>query len=392
MQRLTAFLLVVTALLYSGCTTTPKPAPVAPAEAAPPAAAVRAEESARTAAYPLPQPTPPPQPLPLADSHIALLLPLKSTSFGTAAQAVRAGFLAAMRLQAQPLPVRVYPTTEQPEDILAAYRAALQQGARVIVGPLTKNAVTALAESGLAGAPTLALNVPDKDVAAPAAFYLFGLPVEDEARQIAALARAEGRQTALTVAADTALARRMQAAFAEEWHKLDGRIVLQLNLAGGSNYAPLHEAVLAHPADMIFLAMDAAQARLVRPHLDAAVPTYATSQVYDDRSAPQKNIDLNGIRFIDMPWLLQPDHPAVMSYPPPEAPASAELARLYALGIDAGRLAPLLLAPDFGLRQGTVLDGVTGRISLTSGQRLLRQLTPAQFQQGQALVLENAAP
>jgi hypothetical protein len=49
--------------------------------------------------------------------------------------------------------------------------------------------------------------------------------------------------------------------------------------------------------------------------------------------------DLDGVRFVDMPWLLQPDHPAVMVYPQPAQPMPTELARLYAFGIDAYRIA-----------------------------------------------------
>ena len=54
--------------------------------------------------------------------HIALLLPLKSAVFGSAAEAVRQGFQAAAELEMQlpgGLPVRVYSCFDESQDIAA---------------------------------------------------------------------------------------------------------------------------------------------------------------------------------------------------------------------------------------------------------------------------------
>jgi hypothetical protein len=67
---------------------------------------------------------------------------------------------------------------------------------------------------------------------------------------------------------------------------------------------------------------------------------------------------MEGIAFVDMPWLIEPDHPAVMTYPRAATPYSAELERLYALGIDAYRVAAEWLKGG----QRFELDGVTGRL------------------------------
>ena len=79
-------------------------------------------------------------------------------------------------------------------------------------------------------------------------------------------------------------------------------------------------------------------------------------------AAPRPPTTLNGVRFVDMPWLLQADHPAVMVYPRLQAGDDVEFERLYALGIDAFRLGLELLK---GTRE-PALDGVTGQISLTA--------------------------
>ncbi|MCB1717282.1 MAG: penicillin-binding protein activator, partial [Candidatus Competibacteraceae bacterium] len=75
--------------------------------------------------------------------HIGLLLPLQSASFGPAAETVKEGFVtAARRESALPFAVRIYSTTDDPLDVLVTYHQALQAGAVLIVGPLTRNGVT----------------------------------------------------------------------------------------------------------------------------------------------------------------------------------------------------------------------------------------------------------
>ena len=136
--------------------------------------------------------------------------------------------------------------------------------------------------------------------------------------------------------------------------------------------------------DMIFLAADYAKARLVHPYLGVTIPTYSTSQINSGKNEPGKDIDLNGIQFVDMPWLLQPDHPAVMIYPHQEKFFSADYERLYALGIDAYRLADILLTSP---NRNITLDGVTGKITLSGDNQVMRELTPGVFRQGIATLL-----
>lgn len=288
------------------------------------------------------------------------------------------------------LPLQTYPTDDQVEGIVSAYRQALQAGARVVVGPLTRNAVTALAKSGLVAVPTLALNGPEGEAVLPENFYLFGLTAEGEARQAARLAFNDGRRTALTITANTPLAKRVQQAFADAWQAQGGKLLAQASFAPDRTQFPaLHDTVQKHPADMIFLAADANLARLARPYLDAGIPTYATSMVFGGNREISRNIDLNGVLFAEMPWLLEPGNPAVMIYPRAED-FSIEQERLYALGIDAFRIAALLAQnprPD----EGNILDGVTGQISLAAHQ-FTREMAIAQFRQGEAVAIGLAEP
>lgn len=319
--------------------------------------------------------------------HIALLLPLGTDIFRQPAEVVRRGFLAAAKAQPDAPPVRVYPTTDEVGNIIAVYTQALSQGARVVVGPLTKNAVSVLAASELVGVPTLSLSTPDQEnLAIPPLLYLFGLSIEEEARQVAEMVARDGYRKPLIVVADSPLARRMEAAFSDQWRNRGFTLAGQVRFTATGDRSTLREAVQQLDADVIFFAANAQEVRAVRPYLGSLLPTYATSQTFAGRAQDPRNVDLAGIRFIDMPWLLQPDHPAVMIYPRVEAPLSAELERLYALGIDALRLASQLYRyPTAALNS---LDGVTGRLTLSREHQFRRELIAAEFQQDSVVVID----
>lgn len=324
--------------------------------------------------------------------RIGLILPLKSTAFSRAANTVKEGFMAALSLQtkSQQPAVKVYVTDDLPGSILEAYQLAIQDGSQIIVGPLTRNGVASIAESGLVSVPTIALNIPDNNTSAPPNLYFFGISVEGEARQVARMAFNEGKMNAVTLTANSPLSKRSQQAFSEEWQHLGGKIVAQYGFTDNvSSYYTLRSAVAKSEADMIFLAADYTRARMARPYLGVPIPTYATSQIYGGKNETSRDIDLENIRFVEMPWLLQPDHPAVMIYPRQEKFIGPDYERLYALGIDAFRIAEIFLSSS---NNNFVLDGVTGKITLDHGNQFTRELTPAVFHQGIAVSLEATMP
>ncbi|MBI2312728.1 MAG: penicillin-binding protein activator [Betaproteobacteria bacterium] len=323
--------------------------------------------------------------------HLALLLPLNSPSFARAADVVRQGFLVAEKNQASALPVRVYGTTDATPEILAAYRRAVEDGAALVVGPLTRSAVSALAASNGVNVPTLALNVAEGEVPVPANLHTLSLQVEAEAQQVARFAAGEGLKSAVLVSGESAIEKRMLQSFADEWSRQGGDIAMEYVFTGDTAALPaLRRKINELPFTIVFLALEGPNARLVAPFLDPATPAYATSQVFSGNSSTLANYDLNGIRFLDMPWMVQPDHMAVMVYRRPDPPLAAELERLYALGIDAYRLAQALLRNP-GSGELPRLDGVTGRISPARDQHFRRELVPARFRDGQAQVQEIPA-
>jgi len=373
-----------TALASESATTSPAPQP--PALQAPVPLAPDSPP-ARQANVPAPVREAKPQPAePGETPHVALLLPLASPAFAKHAEAVRSGFLAAAKLDGgKALPVRTYAVGDDPRQAVETYIKALGAGARAVVGPLTRNGVTALAESAAVLVPTLALNMPEGGSASGPEIYLLNLQVEAEARQVAQLAYQDGYRRALTVNGDTSLLKRIHQAFVEEFTRLGGaHVAEQAFSTDQSSLNRMKQAASAATPDMAFLALDVARARRARAYL-GAIALYATSQVYPGNAGPLAGFDLAGVHFLDMPWLLQPDHAAVMAYPRPDYRDAIELERFYALGIDAFRVVQALLAG----KADTALDGVTGKLTLGRDRNFIRGLTAAQFTDGKLMVRDR---
>lgn len=305
---------------------------------------------------------------------IALLVPVRSDALGVAADAVRAGFLAAYEREQDGIAVTVVETGDAAQDVLSGYIDAAGQH-DIVVGPMSRSGVTAVAQSGEVRKPTIALTHPDLDgvdVKLPQQLLVMGLSIEDEARQLADWAGANKKAgKAVVISSNIAWQQRAANAFAEQWQK-QGRELESIELPAFSGYLAardleqLKTQLEFDKPDLMFAALDHRQARQLRAAIGNDIPLYGTSQLnpiaLTDWSTAERATDLDGIRLLDIPWQLQSDHPAVMVYPRlvvnPDQRRRADIERLYALGIDAYRVAReiALKRTDFDL------DGVTGKL------------------------------
>lgn len=316
-------------------------------------------------------------------AHIALILPTTSQALGKLADAVRQGFLAAAGAGGKDAPpVAVTAIDSEGPALLEACRTAQAAGAVLVVGAITRDGATALTASDCPRQPMLALNEPQAaapDI--PANVYTFSLSLENEARQVALLAVSEGWHSAIIITSGSPLAKRVQEAFEREWTRAAGQVAGRLTFSGAAEDAPLvRERMAKVGADMVFMALDQPEARAVRPYISGMLPLFATSMSINPRAEAIVNVDLQGVRYVEMPWFAQPDHPAVMVYPVPRG-MSVEQERLYAFGIDAYRISTLILRGD----KRTPIDGVTGRIALEPPAHFARTLTPAEVDGGRVI-------
>lgn len=349
-----------------------------------------ASAPAQPAAIPAPAPAPVPKREPIAEGpapHVALILPTLSILLGSVADAVRQGYFAASEADGRnALPVRLYATADDGPAALESCRKAQKDGAVLVVAGLTRDGASLIAQSECPRQPTLVLNQP-QDPQLPPRMYSISLGAEQEARQAALLAINDGWISAIVITSPSPLSQRVHEAFEREWPRAAGEL-RRLVFTGGPDDAPVIKDRLAGmPGDMVFLALDRTATLAVRPYISATLPVYTTSLSVDPRADATVNVDLEGVRYVDMPWFVQPDHPAVMVYPAPRSAMSVEQERLYALGIDAYRLCTLLLQSD---TRTFSLDGVTGRITLDADRHFVRTLVPAAIDAGRAVALPGA--
>jgi len=316
--------------------------------------------------------------------HIALLLPMKSPSLGGAAESVRAGFMASAERDGAGVEVELVPTSDNADDALAAYSKAAASH-DVIVGPLARPAVSALAAGGPVSRPTVALNHPEQRGALPPGMLVAGLSIEDEARQAAEwAAREHPHGRALILTARAAWSQRAAAAFEARWSELGhtGQRFAVPSAAGRvepSAIAELKTRLEIDPPELLFAALDVVELRQVRAETGTAIPCYAGSAGNPGRSPGAGVSELDGLRLVDIPWLVRPDNRAVMVYPRPlDTDQSLTMNRLYALGIDA-----FVVARELALHPGAPfrIDGVTGQLAV-DGARLQRREALAVYRDG----------
>jgi outer membrane PBP1 activator LpoA protein len=315
----------------------------------------------------------PPAPPHRAAPAIALVLPLASATYGRASIAVRDGFLAAAAAAGEhPLVI-----SHGDDDVEAAFTKARDAGARVIVGPLVRDDVKAIAILGIESPLVLALNQVDEGLPLPANMFTLALGVESDGRQLAKLARDTGARTAAVIGVDTPLQRRFAAAFAETWMSQGGAAPISLRFDRSPDTLALLKRELAKkPVDVTLLAVDGDDAALVKPYV-GTIPAYAGRNV-NDRQPRETLRELEDVHFVDIPWLADPDAKEFANIARPSL-ANATLDRLYALGIDAFRVAQRLAE---GRLDRIEFDGATGHLTLDATRQFVRESRALQFKGG----------
>jgi len=345
-------------------------------------------------------------------TSIAILLP-ESGPLAAPADAIRDGLLASYysaQTQGHPVP-ELHFIDSANGDIIALYNQALTHNPGLIIGPLDREQVTVLAAIADLPVTTLALNYIDGQ-SAGGRLYQFGLAPEDEARQVAEQAITEG----LTLAAvmyprdSSGWGLRVATAFIDRFQSLGGTVTTSSAYANDasadtramlaigqsenrarqlrrhSSLAIEFEPRRRQDIDVVFLVGSPAQARQLKPalnfHYASNLPVFATSHIYSGAVTPDRDNDLNGVRFVDIPWLLESGSPLHTQTAEVWPDGHGRYERLFAMGIDAYRLHARLLMLD--TVPDSFLPGVTGQLSVSDNRVLTRRLTWAWFRQGRA--------
>lgn len=348
--------------------------------------------------------------------RLALLLPMKG-DLAAAGQAIRDGVFAGYYSEPGFRPeIQIYDSGSTPEDALAAFDRAVAEGADRVLGPFPREQVGALFRRGTS-VPTLALNYAVAPALPPPGSLQFALLPEEEAIAVAEYMREQGMDQVAALVPDDDFGRRTLDAFRVRFQSLGGTVTnpqyfnpqatdnapairAALGLNESNSRAQQVQAVTgltlnAQPSrrgdlDGIFLSARPPQARQLLPQIrqydGAQWPIYATSHVYAGVPSMQ-DFDLNGVLFVDAPWLYEPignlpNRQQVAALSATQGPA----VRLFAFGLDAWAMVARIEWLEE--HAGEVLQGATGKLASDGRGSIRRQGVWRRFVDGRA----EAAP
>ncbi|PVZ71882.1 penicillin-binding protein activator [Pelagibaculum spongiae] len=368
------------------------------------------------------------QAMPFMPQQIAIILPASGRTEAASKAIMRGISTAWFEQSAEQRPtLKVYDTSKQ--DIGLVYQQAITDGAQAVIGPLTKERVSQLAQMDLQ-VPVLALNYLKETLGVEVVtldnrndsldsqpsqqLFQFALSPEDDTREIAEQMHFDEIERVAVLTPASSWGDRLNRAFSQEWEKLDGEVASQFRfttddqlskgirklLKVDSSEARIRRLKRVYgrqmesrprrrqDIDAIFIASRPQQAKLLRPLFDyyyaADIPVYATSHVNSQYQATgDGDKDLNGIRLVDLPWKYQssPLKPVAEIYQDPR------YQNLYAFGFDAYNLISQL--PRFVQLEGFCSNGQTGQLCMDQDQSIHRNLVWAKYRRGHSQLREK---
>ena len=348
-----------------------------------------------------------------AAHFVGLLLPAEGP-LTAVAKSVRDGFFAAYFADGnkQRPELRTYDSGNTAQDAVKAYQQAVKDGADRIVGPLRRDAVSAVFAQGHLPVPVLALNQPERGEIPPTGSAAFGLTPDAEAAQAAEHMAERGFRRAIIVTATDDWAERAALAFRAQFESQNGQVLNDARIQDNDiNYANVIRQALANVPAMksaapvavigssgetsnpesdlgIFISMRPQQARLLLPQLKLAgyttIPVFATSHIYAGGANPGMDRDLDGVEFCDAPWLFDAalGLPRFSDISRSLDSARGAGARLFAMGLDAYALLPYL--EWLSQHRDSYVPGATGQLAEDNLDRIQRLLIWARFDNGVA--------
>ncbi|MEG0800849.1 MAG: penicillin-binding protein activator [Citrobacter sp.] len=318
--------------------------------------------------------------------------------------------------------LKIYDTSSQPlNQILAQVQ---QDGASIVVGPLLKNNVEELMKSSTP-LNVLALNQPES-VKNLANVCYFALSPEDEARDAARHIHAQGKQAPLLLIPRSGLGDRVTNAFAQEWQKLGGGVVLQqkfgstaelkMGVNGGSGISltgsPVASSVPAQPGvtiggltipaaptdaqitggsgrvDAVYILATPEEIAFIKPMIamrngsQSGATLYASSRSAQGTAGPDFRLEMEGLQYSEIP-MLAGGNESLMQQALSAVHNDYSLARMYAMGVDAWSLANHF--SQMRQVQGFEINGNTGALTATQDCVINRKLSWLKYQQGQVV-------
>ncbi|WP_369308654.1 penicillin-binding protein activator [Providencia rettgeri] len=315
-----------------------------------------------------------------------------------------------LRIDATPVntqTIKVFDTTgKQMPQLL---EQAKSEGFNLVVGPLLKNDVQAIAQMG-APISVLALNELDANQLQPRPnLCYFSLSPEDEAQNAAAYIRAQGKQMPLVLVPANAFGDRIAKAFAQGWESKGGSTVLMQTFG---SVPALKESInrgvgiqmtgtpvntgnplgnVTGSIDSVYIVATRDELTLIKPMIEMAISSrsrpalYTSSRSNQAGSGADYRFEMDGVKFSEIPLLAGANN-SLRKQAQQKLSHDYSLFRLYAMGIDAWSLANNY---DKLQQAGQLrINGASGTLSTQANCVVYRELPWLQFKQGQVVPAE----
>lgn len=360
-----------------------------------------------------------------APSNVALVLPFTG-KLAKQAEAIRNGFLATTDFDSTTNYLLLDSASLKVEEV---EQAVLENNVDFIVGPLLKENITQYKQSQVLNSiPQLNLNTLDHmDLNATpetsndrAISYYFALSPEDEITQAVEYFLAKNVDYPAIIYADNSLGRRLYEQFNNLWvartdkevesiafqnkSKLDKAVKELLDVGLSEKRIKQIEALFGSKIkseersrtdiDAIYVIANSQQTRLIKPFFDVNVsnfgnslPIYASSRSYLIGETHSEKLDLNGLTFTEMPWLLSEQDDELSQLYKQVGDNNTQLKKLFAFGYDAKNLIPVLR--HLSLLPEVSIQALNGALSVDQSNTVKRQLQWAQYRQGNVVVVQT---
>ncbi len=349
--------------------------------------------------------------------NVALILPFTGR-LAKRSNAIRDGFFAGINFNSDTKYTLLDSTKLTIEEV---EQAILEKGIDFIVGPLQKETVTQYQQSEVISAVNqLNLNSVEELPQGQSNHYYFGLAPEDEIAQAVDYFVAKGVEHPAIIYADNSLGRRLFDRFNGLWQaetnnevesiafqnqsKLDKAVKELLDVGLSEQRIKQIEKLFGarikseersrNDIDAIYVIANSQQTRLIKPFFDVnvsnfgkALPIYASSRSYLIGETNSEKLDLNGLTFTEIPWLLSEQNDQLSQLYTEVGENNTQLKKMFAFGYDANHLIPVL--QHLAILPEVAIPALNGQLSIGSSNRINRQLQWAQYKQGKVIVIKT---
>lgn len=350
--------------------------------------------------------------------NIAVLLPLTGR-YKDISKSIQQGMIAAL-YQNEPSQQNLsfFDTGSSGENFVSAWYGAIEAGAEFIIGPLEKKSIQQMSQITSGTVPVLLLNKLQEQSNA-FGVYQFPLSAEDEVINVVKRLIVENKKRIMLLAPETQTGRKLSQLFETQLIENGGELIsyafypesthdysLEIKQALGLNDSVVRarqlksiigqelefDSQIRPDIDAIFVLARPNQARLLKPQLKffkaENLPVYSTSQILSNTIDVALDRDLNGIKFCQSAFIIDPlSLQDQLTFDVTEIDSQR---KYFALGFDAINIYPRL--EWMQTIQNQNIEGLSGSLTVDGNGQVHRELAWAQFKRGKPVLLPPLEP